>query len=102
MVLNIYGEYIKEYSPSFDDKSLEIIKLQDATKNDINYTPRILENVIKSYIIECKSDTIYLEALLKTKNSIGVLVAENKSMIIIGKHKAFDKNFLYEYLDSIN
>jgi len=99
IILNIYGEFVKDFLGDFDRKSFEIIKLEDLNENDINYRSGILENVIASYIVESKSDTIYLEALLKTKKSIGLLVAENKSMIVVGEHKVFDKNFLNEYLE---
>jgi len=99
VILNLYCEYVKEFSSDFDYNSFQLIKLEDLNGNKINYVSGILENTVKSYIIQSKSDTLYLEAMLKTKDEIGLVVGENKSMIVVGQHRNFDKDFLNEYLE---
>ncbi|MFD2917968.1 hypothetical protein [Psychroserpens luteus] len=98
VLINIYSEIAKGYSKDFDKNSLSIKKLQDHNNNEVNILGRN-DDIIESYIVETKSDTLYLDAILKTNELTGLLVSENNSYIIIGEHKIFDTNHLDDYFD---
>jgi hypothetical protein len=96
VLLNIYSEMIKDYTKNFDNESITINNIEDNNKNKIDILKQF-NDITESYFIKSKSDTLYLDATIKTVKEPGLLVAKNNSFIIVGQPKDFDKNNLKEY-----
>jgi hypothetical protein len=97
VVLNVFSRLIEDYNSFFDNMSLHVTVNQNTNVNTyvgVNVKP-ITSCAV--YLVKSKSDTLYIDAILKTNRRAKLLIAKNSSNIYVGKLKEFDENYIEDY-----
>jgi hypothetical protein len=97
VVLNIYSRLLREYN--FNDEGLSL----DLSINGITNPSTFIGYYIRpstscaAYLVKSKSDTLFVDAILKTDELAKLVIAKNSSYIKVGELKEFEENYLEDY-----
>ncbi|WP_298894017.1 hypothetical protein [uncultured Psychroserpens sp.] len=100
VVLNIFSRLLKQYNTNFDDLSINVSIKNNKTNAfvGVNVKPSIS---YMAYLVKSRSDTLFIDAILKTNERAKLLVAKNSSYIYVGELKEFDENYVEDYFKEI-
>lgn len=99
VVLNIYSRFLRDISVSEPSLDVTINKNVSAeTFAGFDIKPN---NSSAAYVIKSKSDTLFVDAVIKTDNISKRIISKNSSYINVGDFKEFDENYLEDYFKEI-
>lgn len=101
VVLNVFSRLLKRYNTNFDDLSIDVTVNQNTKANTyvgVNVKP---STSYMAYLVKSRSDTLFIDAIIKTNQRAKLLIAKNSSYIYVGELKEFDEHYLEDYFKEL-
>ncbi|WP_299333492.1 hypothetical protein [uncultured Psychroserpens sp.] len=97
VVLNVFSRLLKQYNTNEDDLSLNVTINQNMKANTfIGLHIKPITSYM-AYLVKSRSDTLFVDAILRTNERAKLVIAKNSSYIYVGELKEFDEHYLEDY-----
>lgn len=98
VVLNVYSRLLRDYNRISDEQpKLDVTINKEISANTfvgIHVKPQTSS---AAYLIKSKSDTLFVDAMIKSNNMTKLIISKNSSYVTVGELKTFDENYLQDY-----